>query len=61
MLFLGSQTVDAFFDAKELPSQYTARNIAVLIQTVVRGLVYLATFIFGANAAGLTGAVGVRV
>ena len=38
-----------------LPEQYTARNIAVLVQTVVRGLTYLITFIFGANALGLSG------
>ena len=47
--------MDSYFDQQQLPTQYTARNIAVLVQTVVRGLVYLATFIFGANCAGLTG------
>jgi hypothetical protein len=55
LLYLLSTKVDGYFDAQQLPSQYTARNVAVLIQTVVRGLAYLITFIFGANAAGLTG------
>ncbi|KAL4534899.1 hypothetical protein Ndes2526A_g05764 [Nannochloris sp. 'desiccata'] len=53
LLFLLSTSVDGYFQQQDLPSQYTARNITVLIQTVSRGLVYLATFIFGANAVGL--------
>ena len=53
LLSLLSSSVDDFFSRQELPTQYTARNIAILIQTVVRGLAYLATFIFGANAVGL--------
>ncbi len=55
LLFQLTQLVDGYFEAKALPEQYTARNIAVLVQTVVRGLAYLLTFIFGANALGLTG------
>lgn len=61
LLFLASGYVDAFLDKQTLPEQYTARNVAVLVQTVCRGLVYLATFIFGANSLGLTGACGVVV
>jgi hypothetical protein len=53
LLYLLSTATDSFFATKELPTQYTARNIAILIQTVVRGLAYLITFIFGANALGL--------
>ena len=52
-LFMLSTNVDGYFEKQELPTQYTARNIAILVQTVVRGLAYLATFIFGANAVGL--------
>ena len=55
LLFLLTQAVDGYFATKPLPEQYTAHNIAVLLQTVVRGLAYLLTFIFGANAVGLTG------
>lgn len=32
-----------------------ARNIAITVRTIVVGLMYLATFIFSANALGLTG------
>jgi hypothetical protein len=38
---------------RELPSQYTARNMAITVRTVIQGLVYLATFIFAANGLGL--------
>ena len=47
--------VDAFFETFELPEGYTAHNIAVTLRTVGRGLSYLLTFIFAANAAGLGG------
>jgi hypothetical protein len=33
-----------------------ASNIATTVRTIIVGLVYLATFIFSANALGLTGA-----
>ena len=56
LLYLVTTAVDGYFADKPLPDQYTARNIAVLVQTVVRGLAYLITFIFGANCVGLTGA-----
>lgn len=59
-LYLLSTNVDAYFAKQDLPTQYTARNIAILIQTVGRGLVYLATFIFGANAVGV-GALGLAL
>lgn len=51
--WLLSRFVDDYFLRQELPDQYTARNVTLLIQSVVRGLVYLITFIFGANATGL--------
>jgi hypothetical protein len=51
--YLLSRVVDDYFLHQDLPAQYTARNVTLLIQSVVRGLVYLITFIFGANATGL--------
>lgn len=51
--FLLSRVVDDYFAHQDVPSQYTARNITLVIQSVGRGLVYLVTFIFGANATGL--------
>lgn len=53
LFYLLSKVVDDYFAHQDLPLQYTARNITLLIQSVVRGLVYLITFIFGANATGL--------
>ncbi|KAK9825156.1 hypothetical protein WJX81_006625 [Elliptochloris bilobata] len=53
-MWLVSTGVDAYFDRQAMPGQYTVRNITVTIRTVTRGLAYLATFIFGANAIGLS-------
>ena len=47
--------IDGYFARQELPSQYTAHNITITLRTVVRGLAYLVTFLFGANAVGLAG------
>ncbi len=55
-MWLLSTGVDAYFDRQAMPDQYTARNITVTVRTITRGLAYLATFIFGANAVGLSGA-----
>lgn len=52
--------MDAYFEGAALPEQYTARNVAVLVQALCRGFVYLSAFIFSANALGLAG-VGPRV
>ncbi|EIE21091.1 hypothetical protein COCSUDRAFT_33788 [Coccomyxa subellipsoidea C-169] len=54
LLYLFSSNVDGYFERQPLPDQYTARNITVAISTIVRGLSYLITFIFGANAVGLS-------
>lgn len=55
LLYLFSTSISTYFGRQELPDQYTAKNITVTIRTAVGGLAYLATFIFGANALGLTG------
>lgn len=47
--------IDAFFDGAGLPDGYTQRNIAVTLRTISRGLSYLLTFIYAANAVGLGG------
>ncbi|KAK9908155.1 hypothetical protein WJX75_003460 [Coccomyxa subellipsoidea] len=52
-LYLFATNVDGYFEGQQLPDQYTARNITVTIRTIVRGLSYLITFIFAANAVGL--------
>ena len=55
LLFLFSNSVSGYFSQQGLPDNYTARNMSVTFRTAIAGLAYLATFIFGANAAGLTG------
>ena len=47
--------VDGYFARQELPEQYTAHNITVTLRTVIRGLSYLMTFLFGVNCVGLSG------
>ena len=56
LLFLFSQGVDGYFEGQAMPAQYTAHNITITVRTIVRGLSYLCTFIFAANAVGLSGA-----
>ena len=59
VLLLAARAVDSFFEGQPMPDaavNYTAHNVTVLVQTIARGLVYLATFIFSANALGLSGA-----
>lgn len=53
VLYIFATKMDGVFFSVELPDQYTARNVSVTVRTIVRGLVYLATFIFAANGIGL--------
>ena len=55
LLFQVCVRVDAAMDDFGLPDGYTARNVAVTLKTVARGVAYLLTFIYGANATGLAG------
>ena len=55
LLFPVCVRVDAALDDVGLPDGYTARNVAVTLKTVARGVAYLLTFIYGANATGLAG------
>lgn len=52
--FKGSQAIDASFAGKELSKDYTAAQITITVRTIISGLAYLATFVFGLNTAGLT-------
>jgi hypothetical protein len=54
-LWVFTAKVAASVGSTDLPDAYTARNIAVTVRTILLGLLYLATFIFGANGAGLAG------
>lgn len=55
VLYWLTANVDTRLMAVELPDQYTARNVVVTLRTVVIGIMYLATFVFGANCVGLLG------
>ena len=58
LLYLFSSRLDGYFDSQQVPSQFTARNITLTVQTIVRAVSYLFTFICGVNTLGLTGAPG---
>lgn len=53
-LYFFATKMDSVLLSSPLPDQYTVRNMAVTVRTVLRGLVYLATFIFAANGVGLS-------
>jgi hypothetical protein len=53
VLYIFATKMDGMLFSVELPDQYTARNVSVTLRTILRGLVYLATFIFAANGIGL--------
>lgn len=54
ILYKFSTTVEGGFAVKAVSSEYTIRQLTVTIRTVVVGMCYLATFVFGANSIGLT-------
>ena len=47
--------VEGAFDAAAPSDQYAVRNVTGTLRSIVTGLGYLATFLFGANAIGLSG------
>eukprot|EP00976_Prorocentrum_cordatum_P104215 1193782-Prorocentrum_minimum.AAC.2 len=51
--YQGSTKIDASFAGKSLPDTYEIAQIVITIRTIVSGLAYLATCVFGANAVGL--------
>lgn len=53
VLYVVTTKADGFLYDQTLPDQYTARNITVTLRTAAVGTMYLATFIFSANAVGL--------
>lgn len=54
-LWIFTTKVQGLVEASNLPDQYTARNIAITVRTMIVGLLYLVTFIFSANTLGLAG------
>ncbi|CAI5499080.1 unnamed protein product [Closterium sp. Naga37s-1] len=54
VLYRFATSVDDVFAGQTLSTTYTVRNLSIAVRTIVSGLVWLATFIFGLNSIGLT-------
>ncbi|CAI7783397.1 unnamed protein product [Closterium sp. NIES-54] len=54
VLYKFATSVDDVFAGQTLSTTYTVRNLSIAVRTIVSGLVWLATFIFGLNSIGLT-------
>jgi len=54
-LWTFTQFVEGAFDSAAPSDQYAVRNVTGTLRSIVTGLGYLATFLFGANAIGLSG------
>jgi len=54
-LYTFTSKMSASVAMTDLPDGYTARNISITVRTIILGFGWLVTFIFAANAVGLTG------
>lgn len=53
VLYKFSTTVEASLNRQTISDSFSVRQITITIRTLVNGLCYLATFIFGINSVGL--------
>ncbi|KAL9271751.1 hypothetical protein AKJ16_DCAP15389 [Drosera capensis] len=53
VLYKFSTTVEATLSRQAISDDFSARQITITIRTIVNGLCYLATFVFGFNSVGL--------
>lgn len=53
ILFKFTTTIEASLNRQTLSDNYSVRQITITIRTIINGMCYLATFVFGANALGL--------
>ncbi|CAA6665790.1 unnamed protein product [Spirodela intermedia] len=53
ILYKFSTTVEAGLNRQTISDNFSVRQITITIRTIINGLCYLATFIFGINAVGL--------
>ncbi|KAJ3686138.1 hypothetical protein LUZ61_015302 [Rhynchospora tenuis] len=53
ILYKFTTTVEASFSRQAVSDNFSVRQITITIRTIVNGLCYLATFVFGINSAGL--------
>lgn len=54
VLYKFTITVTASFDGQPVSTTYSIRNITIAVRTIISGLCWLATFVFGFNSVGLT-------
>lgn len=53
ILYKFSTTIEASLNRQTLSDNFSVRQITITIRTIINGLCYLATFVFGINAVGL--------
>lgn len=53
ILYKFTTTIEAALNQQTISDSYSARQITITVRTIVNGLCYLATFIFGINSIGL--------
>ncbi|CAI9784229.1 unnamed protein product [Fraxinus pennsylvanica] len=53
ILYKFTTTIEASLSRQTLSDNFSVRQITITIRTIVNGLCYLATFVFGINAVGL--------
>ncbi|GFP79646.1 hypothetical protein PHJA_000108100 [Phtheirospermum japonicum] len=53
ILYKFTTTIEASLNRQTIPDNYSVRQITITIRTIINGLCYLATFVFGVNSLGL--------
>ncbi|KAL3849217.1 hypothetical protein ACJIZ3_011099 [Penstemon smallii] len=53
ILYKFTTTIEASLNRQTMPDNFSVRQITVTIRTIINGLCYLATFVFGINSLGL--------
>ncbi|KAF5460956.1 hypothetical protein F2P56_020788 [Juglans regia] len=53
ILYKFATTIEASLNRQALSDSFSVRQITITVRTIVNGLCYLATFVFGANSIGL--------
>lgn len=53
ILYKFTTTIEASLNRQTLSDNYSVRQITITVRTIINGICYLATFVFGANALGL--------
>ncbi|KAG6392080.1 hypothetical protein SASPL_146288 [Salvia splendens] len=53
ILYKFTTTIEASLNRQAIPDNYSVRQITITIRTIINGLCYLATFVFGINSLGL--------